>query len=90
MEPRLSCLTDGGNFLDRGSNPCLLDWQADSLPLSHQGSPDMSLDKIFLDLSLQASTTKAKADKWDYIKLHRETCACTCLHIYAYIFLMEE
>ena len=24
--------------LDQGSNPCLLHWQADSLPLSHQGS----------------------------------------------------
>ena len=25
--------------LDQGSNPCLLHWQEDSLPLSHQGSP---------------------------------------------------
>ena len=28
-----------GIFLDQGSNPCLLRWQADSLPLSHQGRP---------------------------------------------------
>ena len=28
-----------GVFLDQGSNPCLLHWQADSLTLSHQGSP---------------------------------------------------
>ena len=28
-----------GIFLTQGSNPCLLHWQADSLPLSHQGSP---------------------------------------------------
>ena len=28
-----------GIFLTQGSNPCLLPWQADSLPLSHQGSP---------------------------------------------------
>ena len=27
-----------GIFLTQGSNPCLLHWQADSLPLSHQGS----------------------------------------------------
>ena len=27
-----------GIFLIQGSNPCLLRWQADSLPLSHQGS----------------------------------------------------
>ena len=28
-----------GIFLTQGSNPCLLHWQVDSLPLSHQGSP---------------------------------------------------
>ena len=28
-----------GIFPDQGSNPCLLHWQADSLPLSHLGSP---------------------------------------------------
>ena len=27
------------NLLDQGSNLCLLHWQADSLSLSHQGSP---------------------------------------------------
>ena len=35
----LSCSATSGVFLDLGSNPCLLHWQADSLPLSHQGSP---------------------------------------------------
>ena len=28
------------NLLEQGSNPCLLHWQVDSLPLSHQGSPE--------------------------------------------------
>ena len=28
-----------GIFPDQGLNPCLPRWQADSLPLSHQGSP---------------------------------------------------
>ena len=28
-----------GIFSDRGWNLCLLHWQVDSLPLSHQGSP---------------------------------------------------
>ena len=28
-----------GIILDQGSNSCALHWQADSLPLSHQGSP---------------------------------------------------
>ena len=40
----------GGVFLDQGSNPCLLSWQMDSLPLSHQGSPR----KLFLVLFLWA------------------------------------
>ena len=28
-----------GNFPNQGSNPCLPHWQANSLPLSHQGNP---------------------------------------------------
>ena len=31
-----------GIFPDQGWNPCLLHWQADSLPLSHQGSLPLS------------------------------------------------
>ena len=31
-----------GIFLEEGSNPCLQNWQADSLPLDHQGSPYMN------------------------------------------------
>ena len=34
----LSCSTTCGIFLDQRSNLSLLCWQADSLPLSHQGS----------------------------------------------------
>ena len=33
-------------FPDQGSSPCLLHWQADSLPVSHQGSPEVSLEII--------------------------------------------
>ena len=36
---RLSCSVTCGVFLDQGQNPCLLHWQADYLPLSHQESP---------------------------------------------------
>ena len=36
---RLSCSVAYGNFTDRESNAYLLHWQADSLPLSCQGSP---------------------------------------------------
>ena len=28
-----------GIFQNQGLNPCLLHWQVDSLPMSHQGSP---------------------------------------------------
>ena len=35
----LCCSAARGIFLDQGSNPYLPHWQANSLPLSHQGSP---------------------------------------------------
>ena len=35
----LFCPTACGIFLDQGSNQCPLQWQADSLPPSHHGSP---------------------------------------------------
>ena len=40
LEHRLGCSEACGIFPDQGLNPCLLHWQADSLPLSHQGSLD--------------------------------------------------
>ena len=40
---RLSCPAACGIFPDQGLNSCLLYWLADSLPLSHQGSPFCSL-----------------------------------------------
>ena len=40
---RLICFASCGIFPDQGSNPCLLHWQADSLPLSQQGSLPFSL-----------------------------------------------
>ena len=33
----LNCSEAGGIFPDQGPNPCLLHWQVDSLPMSHQG-----------------------------------------------------
>ena len=41
---RLSHSAACGIFLDQGSNPCLLHWQADSLPLSHQGNLAIGLN----------------------------------------------
>ena len=39
---RLSCSEACEIFPDQESNPCLLHWQADSLPLSLQGSPKVN------------------------------------------------
>ena len=44
----LSCSEVCGIFSDQGLNPCLLHWQADCLPPSHQGNPNFELLKIFL------------------------------------------
>ena len=44
-----SCSTVCGIFPNQGLNPCSLHWQADSLPLSHQGSPFFGFDiKVML------------------------------------------
>ena len=42
----LSCSLAYGIFLDQGSNPCLLHWQEDSLPLSYQGSPIVNFSAL--------------------------------------------
>ena len=39
----LSCSVVCGIFPDQGLNPCLLHWQADALPRSHEGSPSRAL-----------------------------------------------
>ena len=44
---RLSCSWACGIFLDQGSNLCLLHWQVNSLPLSHQGSPIIIFASIY-------------------------------------------
>ena len=56
-----------GIFPDQGSNPCLLHWQADSLPLSHQRSPvllfqtDYSLLGSPLNTEDTSNPTKSKS-----------------------------
>ena len=44
----LCCSAACGIFLDQGSNPRPLHWQADSSPLCHQGSPLPSFLRMFL------------------------------------------
>ena len=42
------CSAACGIFLDQGSNPCPLHWQADSQPLHHQGSPTAFFKSLIL------------------------------------------
>ena len=44
----LSCSMACGIFLDQASDLCLLHWQANSLPLSYQGSPGNFFRKLNL------------------------------------------
>ena len=44
-----SCSAACGIFLNQSSNPCLLHWHVDFLPLSHQGSPLNFLKLIILE-----------------------------------------
>ena len=50
----LSC-SEHGIFADQGSNPCLLQWQAYTLPPSHQGSPPLTFQALFFSQSLVSS-----------------------------------
>ena len=53
---RLGCSMACGIFLDQGLNPCLLHWQADSSPLSHQGGPGKLIFDSDFKLLLLGST----------------------------------
>ena len=46
----LSCFEICGIILDQGSNPYLLHWQVDSLPLNHQGSPQIHYYPFHLEV----------------------------------------
>ena len=47
---QLSCSEIRGIILDQGSNPYLLHWQVDSLPLNHQGSPQIHYYPFHLEV----------------------------------------
>ena len=47
----LSCSAASGIFRDQESRPCVLNWQADSLPLNHQGSPNVDHFKDFIEFA---------------------------------------
>ena len=53
----LSCSAACGILPDQGSNLCLLLWQADSLPLDHQGSPRSLNLKVAKTLAIISSNS---------------------------------
>ena len=53
-----------GIFLDQGSNPCPLHWQEDSLPLSYQGSPQVSVILSVTRISSWDCTDAAGSWPW--------------------------
>ena len=53
----LGCSVARGIFPDQGLNLCLLHWQADSLPVSHQGN----LHKFFILHAIQTSPIPVQA-----------------------------
>ena len=55
---QLSCSTSCGIFLDQGSNPCVLPWQTDSLPLSHQRRPGFSFLKYKVEIIIESFFTR--------------------------------
>ena len=57
----VSCSVARGIFLDQGSNLCLLHWQADSLPLSYQGSLACHFHRCFVLSSSPPNTGTALA-----------------------------
>ena len=70
------------NLLNQGSDLCLLHWQADSLSLSHQGSPLVS---FFLSVTLHAiwdlcsptsdgTHAPCSESKWSQPQDHQEIC----------------
>ena len=70
---RSSCSAACGIFLDQGSNPCPLHWQADSQPLRHQGSPaDGFLTTAPPGKSLQNSVTGKNFSSLEDCKRHLE------------------
>ena len=59
---RLSCSAACGIFPDQESNRCLLYWQADSLPLNHEGSPPFVINKHFVGRYFETMSSYSSAN----------------------------
>ena len=59
-----SCSAARGIFLDQGLNLCLLYWQADSSPLSHQRGPEIVLKHYLLYALYEKQPNKITKKTW--------------------------
>ena len=59
-----------GIFLTQGSNPGLLHWQADSLPLYHLGSPSQHIYRSHLPKPCFPTSLTAKSQAYNQSQLH--------------------
>ena len=77
MVHRFRCSAACGIFLDQGSNPCLLHWQVDSLPPSHQGNLQMGIyshESNLLSLLLIQGKTHSSFGAISFLKLSIQKC----------------
>ena len=66
----LSCSMACGIFLDQGWNLCLLHWQADSLPLSHQGRSSQKALKNYFGCAVGHMRSQFPNQGWNPCLLH--------------------
>ena len=67
----LGCSAACGVFSDQGSNVCLLHWQVDSLPLSHQGSPSEPIRVyLFTDMVVVQSPSLVWLYFPEFVQVH--------------------
>ena len=71
MARGLSCSMACGIFLDQGSNPCLLHWQADSLPLSQGEIPLRNAFNHKQQLQNNPTNSSLKKDKCFLALIHQ-------------------
>ena len=88
---RLSCSSACGVFPDQGSNPCLLPWQVDSLPLSHQERPQFLNLQIRIILALSRFLRLSNGIMWRILKqvIHHGIRRCPSWRQMMYFQLIE-
>ena len=88
MVRSLSCSEACGVFPNQGSNLCLLHWQADSLPLSHQDSPAPAfLNTLPHWKNVFKKFAHLIGQKWLLVSLVNKTLKNVCYFIFPFIIV---